>query len=125
MQPTRLFDFIEFQRQQRPLENAINTKYNGTWEGLSSQAFYDQGQLISSALHQMGIKKGDKIALISSNNRTEWAVVDLGALQLGAVTVPIYPTITAEEYKYILEHSESQYCFVSDQEVYDKLKKVQ
>ena len=63
MQPTRLFDFIEFQRQQRPLENAINTKYNGTWEGLSSQAFYDQGQLISSALHQMGIKKGDKIAL--------------------------------------------------------------
>lgn len=125
MQPTRLFDFIEFQRQQRPLENAINTKYNGTWEGLSSQAFYDQGQLISSALHQMGIKKGDKIALISSNNRTEWAVVDLGTLQLGAVTVPIYPTITAEEYKYILEHSESQYCFVSDQEVYDKLKKVQ
>ena len=125
MQPTRLFDFIEFQRQQRPLENTINTKYNGTWEGLSSQAFYDQGQLISSALHEMGIKKGDKIALISSNNRTEWAVVDLGALQLGAVTVPIYPTITAEEYKYILEHSESQYCFVSDQEVYDKLKKVQ
>ena len=95
MQPTRLFDFIEFQRQQRPLENTINTKYNGTWEGLSSQAFYDQGELISSAQYQMGIKKGDKIALISSNNRTEWAVVDLGALQLGAVTVPIYPTITA------------------------------
>ena len=73
---------------------------------------------------KMGVKKGDKVALISTNNRTEWCIMDLGILQLGAVTVPIYPTITAPEYQYVLNHSESQYCFVSDAEVLNKLTTV-
>ena len=63
----------------------------------------------------------DKIAMISSTNRTEWNLVDIGLLAIGAVNVPIYPTISSEDYEYILNHSESQYCFVSDQEVYDKV----
>jgi long-chain acyl-CoA synthetase len=125
MQPTRLFDFIEYQRQHRPLDKAINTKYKGQWEATSSEEFYQKAQHISRALLDMGIKPGAKIGMISSNNRTEWAIVDAGILQLGAINVPLYPTIAAEDYKYILNHSECQYCFVSDQEVYNKLKSIQ
>jgi len=125
MQPTRLFDFIDYQRKNRPLAKAINTKYNGQWEATSSEEFYQKAQAISRALLNLGIQKGDKIGMISSNNRTEWAIVDAGILQLGAINVPLYPTIAAEDYKYILNHSECQYCFVSDAEVYAKLKSIQ
>jgi long-chain acyl-CoA synthetase len=53
----------------------------------------------------MGIKKNDKIAVISSSNRTEWNIMDIGILQTGAQNVPIYPTITEDDYEYILNHS--------------------
>ncbi|MDA8877508.1 AMP-binding protein [Flavobacteriaceae bacterium] len=125
MTPTRLFEFIEYQKEHAPLEKAFTTKYNGAWESVSSSDFLDQSRAISRALIGMGIKAGDKIAMISSNNRTEWSVIDVGLLTLGAVNIPIYPTISAKDYEYILNHSESLYCFVSDQEVYDKVNAIQ
>jgi len=125
MTPTRLFEFIEYQKEHAPLKKAFTTKYNGTWESVSSTEFLNQSRAISRALVGMGIKAGDKIAMISSNNRTEWSLVDVGLLTLGAVNIPIYPTISAKDYEYILNHSESLYCFVSDQEVYDKVKAIQ
>ena len=69
----------------------------------------------------MGVKKDDKIALISTVNRTEWNIMDIGIMQTGAQDVPIYPTISEEEYAFVLNHSESKMVFVSDQEVYDKV----
>ena len=125
MEITRLFDFLTYQRDHLPLENALNTKQDGKWEATSSEKFYNQAHHISSALLEMGVQPGDKIGMISSNNRSEWCVVDMGVLQLGAINVPLYPTISAADYEYILNHSESQYCFVSDKEVYDKLISVQ
>ena len=125
MTPTRLFEFIEYQKEHAPLENAFTTKYNGTWESVSTTEFLNQSRAVSRALVGMGIKAGDKIAMISSNNRTEWSIMDVGLLTLGAVNIPIYPTISATDYEYILNHSESLYCFVSDQEVYDKVKAIQ
>ena len=125
MEITRLFDFLSYQRQVLARPDALNTKYNGEWKATSSETFYQQAHQISSALLEMGVQSGDKIGMISSNNRTEWCIVDMGVLQLGAINVPIYPTITAKDYEYILNHSESQYCFVSDREVYEKLVAVQ
>ena len=125
MKPTRLFEFIEFQKDNVPLEKAFSTKNKGKWESLSSTDFHEKSKAISRALVSKGIKTGDKIAMISTNNRTELCVMDVGILSLGAVTVPIYPTISSKDYKYILNHSESIYCFVSDQEVYDKIKSIQ
>jgi long-chain acyl-CoA synthetase len=72
----------------------------------------------------LGVQKGDKIAVISTTNRTEWCIVDVGVLQIGAQNIPIYPTISSEDYEYVLNHSEAVYCFVSDQEVYNKVAKV-
>ena len=125
MEITRLFDFLSYQRQELARPDALNTKYNGEWKATSSETFYQQAHQISRALLEMGVQSGDKIGMISSNNRTEWCIVDMGVLQLGAINVPIYPTITAKDYEYILNHSESQYCFVSDREVYEKLVAVQ
>lgn len=121
MKPTRLFDFIEYQRDHFPLEKSFSTKYNGTWESVSSSEFCTQSRAISRALIGLGIQTQDKIAMISSNNRTEWSLIDIAILTVGAVNVPIYPTISSQDYEYILSHSESQYVFVSDQEVYDKV----
>jgi len=87
--------------------------------------FCEQAESISNALIELGIQPQDKIAMISSNNRTEWSLIDVGLLAVGAVNVPIYPTIASTDYEYILSHSESQYCFVSDQEVYDKVMAIE
>ena len=123
MKPTRLFDFLAHQLEQ-PLDKCLNTKYNGKWVATSTQEFYDKVQQASRKLLQMGVKHGDKVALISTNNRTEWCIMDQAVLQLGATTVPIYPTITGPEYEYVLTHSESRFCFISDAEIFEKLTKV-
>jgi len=120
----RLFDFPQYQLENNPLEKALVTKYNGTWKALSSQQYIDKANAVSRGLLRLGIQPHDKIAVISSNNRTEWSVLDIGILQIGAQNVPIYPTIGEEDYEYILNHSESIYCFVSDEVVLEKLNLV-
>jgi len=119
--PTRLFDFLSYQLKHRPLDRALNTKYNGEWKSTSSAEYTSSANLISAAFLNLKIKPQDKIAMISSNNRSEWCIIDIGILQAGAINVPIYPTISENDYEYILNHSESKYCFVSDKEVYDKV----
>ena len=121
----RLFDFPYFQLENAPQEKSLVTKVNGTWEATSSQEYVDKANAVSRGLLKMGIKPNDKIAVISSSNRTEWNVLDIGILQVGAQNVPIYPTVSEEDYEYVINHSESIYCFVSDKEILDKLLKIQ
>jgi long-chain acyl-CoA synthetase len=118
---TRLFDFAHYQLAQAPLEKAFNTKFDGQWVSTSTAEFVRQANSVSKALLDLGVKPNDKIALISMSNRTEWSVLDMAVLQIGAQTVPIYPTISKEDYAYILNHSEAKYCFVSCDEVLDKV----
>ena len=120
-QITRLFEFPYYQLEKYKLSDALVTKYNGEWIKTSTQEYLDKANALSRGLLRLGVNRNDKIAIISSNNRTEWHITDIGALQTGAQTVPMYPTISAEDYEYILNHSESKYVFVSDSEVYDKL----
>jgi long-chain acyl-CoA synthetase len=121
---TRLFDFPYYQLEKYNLDKAFTTKYNGEWKSISSNEFLNQANTISRGLLRLGVKPNDKIAVISSTNRTEWNIIDIGVLQLGAQNVPIYPTICAEDYEYILNHSEATYCFVSDSEVIEKLNSI-
>ena len=120
-QISRLFDFPYHQLSKNNLEASLVTKYDGVWVKTSTQEYLNKANTISRALLRLGIQKNDKIAVISSNNRTEWHIMDIGILQTGAQNVPIYPTISEEDYEYILNHSEAKYCFVSDDEVLRKV----
>ena len=121
---TRLFDFPYYQLEKFNLDKALVTKKNGEWIAASTKTYIERANEVSRALLRLGIQKDDKIAVISSTNRTEWNIMDIGILQVGAQSIPIYPTISAEEYEYVLNHSGAIYCFVSDAEVLEKVKKV-
>ncbi len=118
---TRLFDFPYYQLEHYNIQDALVTKYNGVWVKTSTEEYIAKANAVSRALLRMEVQKDDKIALISTNNRTEWNIMDIGILQTGAQTVPIYPTISETDYEYILNHSGSIYCFVSDTEVLRKI----
>jgi len=122
---TRLFDFPYYSLKKYNLSNALVDKRDGKWVSTSSQEYVDKANAISRGLLRLGVQANDKIALISMTNRSEWNIMDTGILQLGAQNVPIYPTISEEDYAYVLNHSESKYCFVSCSEVYAKVKAVQ
>ena len=118
---TRLFDFPYYQLEKHSLPDALVTKYGEEWVKTSTQEYIDQSNAFSRGLLRMGVKKNDRIAVISSSNRTEWHIVDIGVLQTGAQNVPVYPTISEDDYEYILNHSEAIYCIVSDEELYNKI----
>ncbi|SEB41542.1 long-chain acyl-CoA synthetase [Tenacibaculum sp. MAR_2009_124] len=120
----RLFDFPYYQLETYNLSKAFTTKYNGKWQSISTKEYIEQANTISRGLLRLGVQPNDKIAVISTNNRTEWNVCDIGILQVGAQNVPIYPTISKEDYEYVLNHSEATYCFVSDIEVLEKLNQI-
>ena len=98
-------------------------KVEGKWRRYTVQEYIDYCDWVSYALLSTGIKKGDKIAIIS-NNRPEWNFTDFGISQIGAVSVPIYPTISSEEYAYILGHVEPKLVFISDKSLYEKIKPI-
>ena len=102
----------------------MTSKVGGEWKSYSTKEFIEAVDQTSRALLELGVKHGDKVALISHNNRCEWNIMDHALLQIGAVDVPIYPTMTEADYEYIFNHSESIYCFVSNDELYDKVSAV-
>ena len=119
---SRLFDFPYHQQQEfNNIPDALVTKHNGEWIKTSTEEYIRKANAISRALLRIGIQKDDKIAIISSNNRTEWNIMDIGILQTGAQNVPVYPTISEDDYEFILNHSGATYCFVSDLEVWKKV----
>ncbi|MBI1316607.1 AMP-binding protein [bacterium] len=120
----RLFDFPRYQLTHCPLEVSLSTKIDGKWVSLSSAEFVAQSELLSLGLMELGLQPGDKVALISHNNRYEWNVTDIGVLQAGGVDVPIYATLSDEDVAYILNHSESRWCFVSNDELWRKVMRI-
>ena len=119
----RTFDILERYMQEFPRKDALGGKNNGTWYTYSTEEYYDKAHQFALGLLAMGFMKGDKIATVT-NNRPEWNFADMGMAMVGVVHVPIYPTIGEEEYKYILEHSESKMLIAGDQKLYEKLKPV-
>ncbi|MGB0880299.1 MAG: AMP-dependent synthetase/ligase [Polaribacter sp.] len=120
----RLFDFPYHQLKTYNLKKAFISKFNDTWVSISSQEYVDKANQISRGLLRLGIQPNDKVAVISTTNRTEWNICDIGILQIGAQNVPIYPTISKKDYEYVLNHSEATYCFVSDITILEKLNQI-
>jgi long-chain acyl-CoA synthetase len=125
MKPTRLFDFADYQLANHPQKECFLYKEDNQWIKISTQEYIDQAHKVSASLLALGIEKNDKIAVITTNNNPNWHILDTGLLQIGAQNVPLYATLSEKDYAYVLNHSDAKYCFVSDQELYDKVKKVQ
>jgi long-chain acyl-CoA synthetase len=123
-EPKRLFDFPYYQLENYPLEKALVSKVNGKWVATSTQEYINKANALSRGLIRLGVQPNNKVAIISMTNRTEWNICDIGILQTGAQDVPIYPTVSEDDYEYVLNHSESVYCFVSCTEVYEKISKI-
>src|SRR5262245_10261365 len=92
----------------------------GRWESLSSERARTDVESLALGLAALGVRRGDRVALLSEN-RYEWAVTDLATLGQGAVTVPIYPTLTAPQCRYILDNAEAGVVVVSTPAQLEKL----
>ena len=123
MEVTRLFDIPYFQLEKFPQDDSLAAKVDGKWVKTSTKSFVDQAMMVSKALVEAGIKPNDKVSMIS-NNRPEWNIVDVGIQMSGAISVPIYPTISPKDYEYILNDAEVKICFVSSTDLLDKVNEV-
>ncbi len=121
MEITRIFDLLDQYREKFKMDDALAGKEQGVWVRYSSEQFIEKSHLTSYGLMDLGLKKGEMVATIS-NNRPEWNFVDMGVSMAGLVHVPIYPTISLEEYEYILDDCKPMLIFVSDKALYDKIK---
>jgi len=124
MEVVRIFDLLPYYEQKyKPKDDVIASKENGQWVKYSIKQYREMADNISYGFLALGVKPGDKIAQISSN-RVEWNILDMAILQVGAVHVPIYPTISESDYLYILNHSEVKYVFVSGAELLRKIQHI-
>jgi long-chain acyl-CoA synthetase len=121
---TRLFDFAYQQLTTNPQEKCFNTKIENKWVPTSTKSYIDQANTISRALLRLGVTPNDKIAVVTSTNRIEWHILDIAVLQIGAINVPLYPTISSSDYQYIINHSDAALCFVSDKDLAKKVTKI-
>jgi long-chain acyl-CoA synthetase len=120
---TRIFDLLEQYRTLYPIDDALAYKKTSgkNWVKYSSDEYVENANNVSCGLLRMGYQPGDKIAMIS-NNRPEWNFFDMGMAQIGVVSVPIYPTISTEEYRYILNHAAPKMLILSDKLLLEKLR---
>src|SRR5882724_5452643 len=129
--PTRLFDCIEYQLAKFPKEDMLTAKENGVWQKYSTKEIQEKVNQLTAGLLSLGVSGNDmtvdnrdKIAIIS-NNRPEWLITDMAVQQSGAILVPIYPTTNTNEIEFIFNDAGVKYVFVSNDELFDKIKSIQ
>lgn len=122
---SRIFDILDYRVARYPSSNTLNRREDKkNWTSYSSANIKEMSDKVSRGLLGLGLKPGDRIAIISTSNRPEWHWVDFGAQHAGIINVPIYPTISPLEYEYILNDAEVQYVFVSDRLLWRKINQV-
>ena len=121
MEISRIFDLLPmYEEKFNPKEDVLAGKINGEWVKYDIKTIRETVDNISYGLMKLGVKKGDKIANISPN-RPEWNMLDFAILQIGAIHVPVYPTISESDYKYILSESDTKYVIISGNEIWRKI----
>ena len=124
MEINRIFDLLPHYKENYSWKkDAIAGKINGKWLQYSIDDYIENVNNISYGLLSLNIVSGDKIAIISSN-RPEWNIIDMGVLQIGAIPVPIYPTISESDYNHILNHAEVKIVFVEGEELLRKIEHI-
>ncbi len=120
-QVTRTFDILERNLEEFSRKDALGGKKDGDWYTYSTEEYNEKSHLFALGLMALGFKKGDKIATVA-NNRPEWNFADMGMAMIGVVHVPIYSTISEDEYRYILKHAEVKMLIAGNVSLYEKLQ---
>ena len=121
MENIKLFELAERYHQLFQKEDMIATQRDGVMRKYSTTEYIETTNNIGYGLLNIGVKKNDKICIISSN-RPEWSLVDMGINKIGAVNVGIYPNITRNEYKYIINDCGAKIVFVGSEDIYNNIK---
>jgi len=130
MEPTRLFDCIQYQLKTNPLPDMLAAKENGKWRSYSTGEVKELVDQLGGGLLNMGIGAGDmtgagrdKVAILCKN-RPEWILLDLAVQQIGAVLTPVYPTINVNELEFVLNDAQVKMIFVNDEDGYNKVMSI-
>ena len=123
MEVTRLFDLMEYRKATHPERAVFVAKYNNEWKKIFIDEYIEKVNLLSYALLNMGLERGDTVALISPNS-PEWNFLDMAVQQIGCVLVPIYPTISADDYRYILDNAEVKVVFIDNIDLMRRIKDI-
>ena len=124
MEVKRVFDLLQNYVEKHPeQQTALAGKKNGQWVHYSIQDYIAQTNTLSHALIELGIGKGDKVAMIL-NNRPEWNLLDMAISQIGAIDVPIYPTISEDDYRYILSDCDAKMVVIDGISVMNKVSDI-
>ncbi len=124
MEVTRLFDIQDNYLEKYPNQDAaLACKRDGVWRKYSIQEYVELTNYISFGMMKLGIKPGDKVGIVSGN-RPEWNMIDFATMQVGAVSIPIYPTISQDDYRHILNHAEMKMIFIDGKELRNKLQPI-
>lgn len=122
--PSRLFDLVPRYIEKYGYKDCLFAgKVDKEWVKYSAQKFYDITNSISYGLLRIGVKKGDRIALIATN-APEWNMIDFAIQQVGAICIPIYPTVSHADYEYIFKHSEASIAFITNKNLYNKVSDI-
>lgn len=128
MREQRLFDFVETQAAERPSGTMLASKINGAWQTIHCKDVLNRSRNLAAGILNLGIKNNvsdpelqEKIAIISPN-RPEWIITDLAVQQTGAILTPIYPTVSPQDFAYILNEAEVRIIFIANKELYDRFQ---
>jgi long-chain acyl-CoA synthetase len=114
----RTFDLLERYRENTPKDDALCFKKNGVWIKYSSQDYIEYSYNFCYGLYELGLRKGDKIITVSSN-RPEWNFADMGMSMIGVVHVPVFTSLNADEYEYMIRNSGAKMVLVSDNKLFN------
>ena len=124
MEIKRVFDLLQNYLEKYPNQQvALAGKKNGQWVNYSIQSYIEHVDALSYALIELGIEKGDKVAMILTN-RPEWNMLDMAISQVGAINVPVYPTISEEDYRFILSDCDAKLVIIDGLSVMNKVTNI-
>ena len=118
---TRTFDLLDHLVERYPKDDILAGKVAGEWVRYSSHDYYKFAHYLAYGLCEMGLKEGDRVVTMSGNC-PEWNFIDMALSMSGIIHVPIYPTLSTENYQYILQHSEAAAVFVSTRMLLGRLR---
>ena len=122
-EPTTLIEVFEYVAREHQRVDTINFKRNGQWTPISSDEALLRARRIAGGFYSLGVRRGDRVAILSES-RPEWTLTDAGCMFVGAIDVPIYPTLMPPQVRYILKDSGARVLVLANEEKFLQIREV-